>query len=192
MNDFKIKISKLFFRYFIIFLFGIGNLYLFYLILRPLTEKIIMLILSSFSAASIKNGVILFKSQRIELINACLAGSAFYLLFILNLSTPDISLKDRINIMLFSFGSLFLINILRLIILIFLDYSVYFNVSHLISWYFLSTIFVFLIWISSVKFFKIEEIPIYSDIKFILELIKQSKKSKRKKQNYKSCNDYSC
>jgi hypothetical protein len=42
----------------------------------------------------------------------------------------------------------------------------------------LSTILVAGIWILSIKIFKINKIPVYSDIKFLISLTKKPKKSR--------------
>ena len=56
--------------------------------------------------------------------------------------------------------------------------SPYFDFTHLLFWYLLSTIFVVAIWFLIVKIYKIKEIPIYSDVMLIYSEIKNKKKIK--------------
>ena len=101
----------------------------------------------------------------VQIIPACIAGSAYLLLLILNL-TVSMSIKKRILSILLSFLMLLILNILRIFsfaILYYYNFS-FFDFTHIIFWYFLSTIFVILIWLSIAKIFSIREIPIYSDI----------------------------
>ncbi len=169
-------------RYLIILVAGLGNLFIFYKIFTPLTTYLSAFILNLFSKIIIIEGIIIFNSTPIKLIPACVAGAAYYLLFILIFSTPKIKLKKRIKILLFSFSLLFILNVLRIVILALINQSVYFESIHLVFWYGVSTLFVVGVWIASVKVFKIKEIPVYSDFKFLLgALRKPAKKSKRRK-----------
>ncbi len=103
------------------------------------------------------------------MIAACIAGSAYYLLLILNLSTPGIKLKKRISMILWAFSVFLAVNILRifLLALIFIAGYSWFDITHKLFWYILSTIFVIAIWFIEVRLFKIKGIPFYSDMKFL-------------------------
>lgn len=131
--------------------------------------------LLNFSYSSIIIGnEILFQSTIIRLIPACIAVSAYFLFFILNLSTP-MKIKTRINSLLFICASLLVINILRiyfLSILLINDY-IYFDAIHKFIWYFMNIVIVLGLWFLSVYLHKIKEIPIYSDFKYFLSLIRQ-------------------
>jgi exosortase/archaeosortase family protein len=165
------ELLEIFLRYFILILVAIPNLWLFYLIFTPLTVYLVYFLLSIFYSASIlNNNIILINHQiPIELIGACVAGSAYYLLLILNLSTREIVLKKRIKVLLFAFGIFLALNILRIFFLsiMVISGSDFFDITHRIFWYALSTIIVVAIWFAEVKIFKIKEIPFYSDIKFL-------------------------
>ncbi len=157
-------------RYTILILIALPNFWLFYFIFTPLTLYPVYFLFNLFFDASIiKNFIIIGDAFSIELIGACIAGSAYYLLLILNLSTPKIKFNKRINMILISFAILLILNILRIFLLglIFIpDYS-WFDITHKLFWYILSIIFVVGIWFSEVKLFKIKEIPFYSDMKFL-------------------------
>jgi len=183
MNKIKRRFLDVFARYFILILVAMPNLYLFYLMFTPLTFYPVYFLLNLFFGASLIGGVILSGQIPIELINACIAGSAYYLLLILNLSIPNIKIRKRIKMVLFAFAFLLVINILRIFLLstLLINGSVFFDLTHKIFWYLFSMLFVVGIWLFEIKIFKIKEIPVYSDLKFLWKnsLLKDFKKSKR-------------
>jgi exosortase/archaeosortase family protein len=109
----------------------------------------------------------------IEVVPACLGVSAYILLLILNLTTP-LTIKKRICSLLFSFLILLLFNIIRITFFSALVYynKYFFDLTHKIFWYILSTFFVIAIWFLTVKLFKINETPICSDLNIIKEIKK--------------------
>lgn len=147
---------------------------IFYYIFTPFTIFLLVNILKFFfnPIFAYKNYII-FKNTIIEIIPACIGGSAYYLLLILNLST-SMKLKNRALSIIFSFSLFFIFNIFRLFFLIFLEFnSVNTAFFHRFFWYIGSTFFVFLIWLLNIKLFKIEEIPVISDVKYLLNLTKK-------------------
>ncbi len=175
-------------RYIILILLGLPNLWLFYLIFTPLTVYPVFFLLNLFFTASLAGNSISIPllSDKIEIIEACVAGAAYYLLLILNLAIP-MKINKRLKMFLFSFGALLLLNILRIFLLslLFISGTSFFDITHELFWYLGSTIFVVGIWFAGVKIFKIKEIPFYSDLKNtgILKYLKKTKKSKRSKKN---------
>ena len=165
------KIYNLLIRYFILVLAAIPNLWIFYTIFTPLTSYPVYGLLNIlYDATLLNNNIILINNAiPIELIEACIAGSAYYLLLILNLSTPNIEIKKRMKILLIAFISFLMVNITRIFILsiIATSGSSFFDITHKIFWYTLSTIFVVAVWFIEVKLFKIKDIPFFSDIKFM-------------------------
>ena len=167
------NIKGLITRYLILLLLGLGNLFIIYLIFTPLTIYPVYWILDLFYKVIFnpfsKN--IFIGNYQIELIKACIAGAAYYLLLILNLSTK-MNLKKRIYSLVYSMLSLFFLNILRIVILsvLFVNNFLFFNFTHKVFWYGLSIVFVVAIWFSEVYFFKIKDIPVYSDFKNLLQL----------------------
>ena len=170
MKKIHADFTDVFIRYLILISLALGNLWLFYFIFTPLTVFPTYLIMNLFfDVILIKNVIIINNEIPIELIKACIAGSAYYLLLVLNLSTPKIKIDKRIWMIFFAFLTLLAFNILRIVFLsvIFLEGLPIFVTAHQFFWYFISTIFVVLIWFSEVKIFKIKEIPFYSDFKFL-------------------------
>ena len=168
-------------RYLILILIALPNLYLFYLILTPLTIYPVYFLLKLVSEVSLQANTLLISNFSIEIIKACIAGSAYYLLLILNLSIPKIDLKKRLKMILFAFLLLLVLNILRifLLILLLLINPYLFDITHKAFWYLISIIFVIGIWFTEVKVFKIKQIPFYSDIRFLIKQINKTKSSKK-------------
>lgn len=169
-----------FLRYLVLIILGIPNLYLFYLIFTPLTVGPTFYIFSLIDSASYvldplttANPTIFFKGAFASIIPACVAGAAYYLLLILNLTTP-MSLKKRLWSILFLFGVFLIINLGRIVLFGFLLTENFnsFNLAHTATWYFGSTIMVILIWFANVLIFKIKNIPVYTDIKNIISDIR--------------------
>ncbi len=179
-------------RYAILIIFGLTNLTVFYFLFTPLTVQSVYFLLSLFHKVSLvsSNFILIENFLPIEIIKPCIAGSAYYLLLILNLSTPNLNIKKRIRLFVFSSFLLLLLNILRIFVLslLFLSGTSLFDITHELFWYFGSVVFVVGIWFLSVKMFKIKEIPFYSDFVFFLKhsgkgLRKKSNKSKRSKKH---------
>lgn len=186
MKKFNARVWDIFTRYFLLILSALFNLGIFYFIFTPLTVYPVYWIIKAFFDASLLGNIILIKqSIPIEMIPSCIAGAAYFLLFVLNMSIPNIKLKKRVKMILLSFLSLLMLNILRIVILIFIFlFGIsFFDITHKVFWYVLSTIFVIGIWFAEVKIFKIKEIPVYSDIKYLIDSIKKAKKPQRPKKH---------
>ncbi len=177
------NILNLFLRYFSLVLLGVGNFFLIYKILIPMTTNVLSAILWLFTDTKMAGNIIHLALTSIEIAPACVAGSAFYLLLLLVLSTADIKPETRIKAILTSFFMLFSLNILRILILIPMTGAHYFEIVHWIFWHLISIVFVVGIWFYIVKIYKIKSIPIYSDFKYLKKLIKPVDNSKRKKKN---------
>jgi len=167
------RIYFLILRYIILVLVALGNLFIFYFIFTPLTIYPVFFLLNLFFQVSLSGTTILLAGFPIKLVEACIAGSAYYLLLILNLTTP-MPIKKRIFSIIFLFLSFLIINVLRIFffsILLTKSFSL-FNLTHLVFWYFLSAFIVFLIWFVNIKVFKMKEIPAYSDVQFLYKNIR--------------------
>jgi len=166
--------TDIFLRYFILALTSSASLWIFYFIFTPLTILPVYFVMSLFFETFLFGELMITNGLAVEFIRACIAGSAYFLLLILNLSTPKIPLEKRILMILISFSALLILNIFRIILLIFVFFNgfYFFDVAHIFFWYFMSTIFVVSIWFFQVWYFKIKEIPFYSDLKYLIKYIK--------------------
>lgn len=171
MNKKLSRVYDIIIRYIIIIFFGLPNLWVFYFIFTPLTVYPVYFLFNIFFDASLSGNTITISGNFIEIVKACVAGSAYYLLLILNLSTPKIKLMRRIKIIGLAFISLLIINILRILLLGLFSFSspIWFDIIHKLFWYLLSIVFVIGIWFAEVKLFKIKDIPFYSDLKFLFK-----------------------
>jgi len=167
---------QIFFRYIILLLLGLGNLYIFYTVFTPLTIHPVNFILSLYYQTTLQDISITIGSHTIQIIEACVAGAAFYLLTILNLATP-MAPRKRFYSLIFSFTLLLGLNIARIVFLtvLFVNNSGAFDFTHKFLWYGLSTVFVVGIWFLTVYQFKITQIPLYSDYLTFKKLIKKRK-----------------
>ena len=169
-------VYSIFIRYSILLVSSLGNLWIFYFIFAPLPVCAVYFLLSLFFNASLIGNTIVLSgvSSPIEIIDSCVAGAAYFLLLILNLSVPDIKIGKRIKLLLCAFASFFVFNVLRITILslIFVSNPGLFDITHKLSWYIGSVILVVAIWFIEVKIFKIKGIPFYSDIKSIFKYTK--------------------
>ncbi len=138
-----------------------------YAIFTPLTVKPTAFLLDLFYNIILDNNIILIDFRTtIKIIPACVAGSAYLLLLILNLTVP-MEIKKRIKTILLSFLILLILNIARIFFLaIWYHESIpFFDFTHKLFWYGLSTLFVVAIWFFIAKKFSIKQIPVYSDMK---------------------------
>lgn len=170
--------SFLIFVRYIILLLVIFSLPIIYLIFTPLTIYFSSLLLEIFFRQVLvhESTIIINSNIFVQIIPACVAGSAYLLLLIINLLVP-MDLKKRIYSIFFSCLFLLVFNVLRIFLLIILynKNPALFYLTHKSLWYFLSTIFVIGIWFLVVKIFRIIEIPFYTDMKYLIKIIKKKK-----------------
>ncbi|MFH0831843.1 MAG: pacearchaeosortase [archaeon] len=174
-------IKDITFRYLLLVLASISNLWIFYAVFKPITLHASGLLLKIFYKVAVYNDAILINNEVIiSMVNACIAGAAYYLLLILNLTTAGIKMKKRAAMFIFGASLLLLLNIARTVMLAAMQASnlAIFDTAHKLFWYGLSTIFVVLIWIATIKLFKIKNIPVYSDIISLARNIKRDIKKK--------------
>ena len=151
------------------------SLSLIYKIFTPLTIDVTVTLLKSLYQIAVNDTLIIIDSRTfIQIIPACVAGSAYLLLLILNLTIP-MNLKKRIYSILLSFLILFTLNILRIFLLAILYHNnvPYVDFTHKLFWYVLSTVFVIFIWFLIVKIFSIKEIPVYTDFEYLIKNVRK-------------------
>lgn len=150
-------------RYLLLLVLGLGNLTLFYTILTPLTYHVVVFIVGLFSDITlVGTSTYIIDGVAIKLVEACIAGAAYYFLCILNLTTP-LKAEQRFKSLVFLLGGFFCINVIRIVIFTYLIDSTYFDVAHTLVWYIGSTLVVVGLWFWNVSLFKITTIPVYSD-----------------------------
>ena len=178
------KLVLLISRYTITLLLGLF-ISLFYKIFTPLTLRTLYLSLSMISDVHLFGYSLVVDGFVIDIIPACVSGSAYYLLFVLNMLTP-MSVIKRFLLLLSSFFMFFVFTILRILFLIYLlirhTPSSLYGIIHKLLWFFVSTLLVLFIWLLSTRLLNIKEIPLLSDVHHILngqsEQVKRGKKKK--------------
>lgn len=142
-----------------------------YRFLAFITKYTVFYILSIVDSTIIfvSSNIFIYKSVQFAIIPACVAGAAYFLLTILNFTTP-MQLKTRAKSLAFLLISFFVLNVTR--ILIFANVGVYgyefFDAAHLFFWYFGSTVLVIALWFVNIRLFKINQIPFFTDVKTII------------------------
>lgn len=179
MNSKAAFLSGLFLRYVLIIIAGFLGIELLYTVFTPVVVYPTFLILKLFySGITLEGSKFLLNGYTISIISACISGSAYYLILILNLATP-MPVRTRTKSLIFTLLSFSVLNIIRLSIfsvLFFTGYE-YFDIAHKAVWYFGSTVLVVALWFLNVYIFKIKSIPAYTDFKSLSgNVIKRRKK----------------
>jgi len=136
-------------------------------------------------------GYTLFLDGKIlDFIPACVATSAYYLLTLLVLLTKDIKLKTRFYLFLSGCFLIFLMNVVRIDILLYILVEFgknWFERFHIFFWHFVSSVYVAAVWIFLTYKFKVKSIPVYSDLKFLFQqsIFGRKKLKRRKKKRSK-------
>jgi exosortase/archaeosortase family protein len=173
----KEKLKDLLFRYSLLLILSIIGVRIFHFIFEPVTVYPSFYLFKIFYETNLSGNLLTFTGSLIslEIIGACIAGSAYLLLTILNLSTPNIKIKKRLKVLGFAFILFLFLNILRIFFIgvLFIENISWAAWAHEIFWYIGSVILVVFIWFLEVEKYKIKEIPFYSDLKFIQKLIRK-------------------
>jgi exosortase/archaeosortase family protein len=130
-------------RYIILAVLGFSNLIIFYKIFYPLTIYPVNFLFNLIFDSSVIGNTILILNNGcfpIEIVEACVAASAYYLLLIFNMSVPETKVKKRILMVFFAIFTLLAVNILRIFFLglLYVLQSPLFNVIHTLMWFALS------------------------------------------------------
>jgi exosortase/archaeosortase family protein len=145
-----------------------------YLILSKVTIWVSYGLLFLYLPIILVDNSVIVNSVTFEFIEACIAVSAYLIFVSLALLTRNLSSKRRVKIIGIGLLSIFIVNILRIQILInvyFVFGKNYFDSIHLLFWHILSSVFVFLLWVYLTKRYKVKSIPVYTDLKYLLKKI---------------------
>ncbi|HLC31634.1 MAG TPA: pacearchaeosortase [Candidatus Nanoarchaeia archaeon] len=169
------SILFIFCRYLFLILIALPHLELMYVLATPPTLLTVKLLLSLFYGATAAGTQFNLNGTIIEMVPACIAGAAYYLLLVLNLSIP-LQTPQRAKLLIYTMGGFFLFNIARIVLFagLLTSYFTLFDLAHKLVWYGGSTLFVILLWFFSLKKLHIKEIPFYTDIKTIRKAIKKN------------------
>jgi len=172
----------MFVRYLLLALIPLGSMAILYIIFTPLTVSPVYWLLKKIYADTVLLGTttLYFQDNYANIVEACVAGAAYYLLLILNLTTPMPLLK-RLKSIIFILVVFLVFNILRIVIFarLLVTGADYFDTAHQITWYFGSTVLVIIVWFVNVLLLDIRTIPIYTDVKSLVREIRGSNLSKQ-------------
>ena len=143
----------------------------FYFVFSPLTIFSTFFLLDPFFQVTLVGSSILFDSVAFTFIPACTAASAYILLGVLILLTRNIGFRKGLQMFFIGSGAILVMNIVRIISLMWVRLNLgqnYFDAVHVLMWYGVSTLFVFLVWVLLNKWYQIKEVPVYSDIKTVM------------------------
>ena len=174
----KKEILSLITRFSIIIIILLIPINLFQELFQSITLKIIVFFLELSEASpiigkySVQNSIEIFGTTYIDIVKYCVTSSAYYLLTILTVITKGIPLIKRILMFLIGSFLIFLMNIIRIMILIviLLKQSLeVFELAHTTFFMILSVLYVIIIWILLSSIFKVKTIPVYSDMKDLIK-----------------------
>lgn len=176
-------------RYSLILAFAVPDFFVFYLVFEPLTVYPVYWILGIFTDASMSGSVIVADGVHVKLVRACIAGSAYYFLFLLNFSTPGMKVGRRIGILFLSFLMLLAFNVARILLLAWLHFGGFsvFDSVHWFLWHFMSTALVIGIWFFQVRRFGMGEIPVYSDVGFLIGKMRKKSTIRSRRRKLQAC-----
>lgn len=166
-------------------LLSLGSLALFYAIFTPITVYPSYWLISQFYPIDKIGNYFYYGEYIIAIIDACVAGAAYYLLAALNLTTKGLTAWTRVKAFAFGALSLLALNIFRIVLLTLILFSQgknTFNQIHISFWIIGSTLFVAGIWILTTKVFRIKEVPVYSDFKTVLSIYKRAHKNSKQRK----------
>ena len=168
------KLIYLLLRYLSLVLIALVLLPLAYPILLNVTIYSSNFLINLVTHSQVNGSIISVGEYQIEIVSACVASSAYFLLVLLNLSS-SMTNKKRLLSIAFSLVLFLLVNVVRIFIfsLMYINNFRYFDITHLVFWYIVSGVIVFLVWIATIKAFKIRGIPFYSDLKEVYSNIKK-------------------
>ena len=148
---------------------GVVGFNVFYGLFSWITVGLSYFVVGIFHSGVLEGNTLLVSGEIIEFVPACIAASAYLLLGLLILLTRGISFLK--GVLLFVVGSLLILvgNVVRIEILVsFLLSGVnYFETLHLLFWKILSSVYVVLVWVFLSWLFKVKEIPVYGDLKYL-------------------------
>lgn len=148
---------------------------IFYAVFKPLTLGWSYFFFSMFVPSALIGSRIATQLDTFSFVPACTAASAYLLLALLILLTKDIDWKKRIYMFLLGSTAIFGFNLLRieLLLFLFMKYNSSFPLVHMLFWKFISTVFVFALWLILIRHFSVKSIPAYSDLAYIWKRIRQ-------------------
>jgi len=124
----------------------------------------------------LENIYIFVNGHLFEISSICMMGAVYWFLLLLVLATANLRLSTRVLSIALAWLAVFVFNIIRMILLISIVNSSYFDSSHWIFENIIAAIVLVLIWWAIVRLYHIESVPFYSDLKYIQSITPPPKK----------------
>ena len=144
-------------------------------VISPFTLFLSGFLINFIEPIFIIDNFIFFRDSIAGFVSACAAPSAYYFLLMLVCYTKNIKLIKGLKIIFYGSLIILIVNLIRIYFLLYV-LDVYgldlFRTLHLWFWGFIATIIVAFIWIYFSRRYRIKSIPIYSDLKYLLQRIK--------------------
>lgn len=150
-------------------------------VLTPITIYGSYILLVSFFDVAVKGKILLVNGFPFDIVEACVATTAYYLLWLLCFLTKDIKLKIRFKLLFYGFLLIFGMNLIRISLLVFIAMKygfAWFTLVHLAFWNFVTGIYVALVWIFLVMKFRVYGIPVYDDLRTLYKTAFSKKASR--------------
>lgn len=126
---------------------------------------------------------VLVDGQIFEIARECVVGMVYGVLFVLVFSTAKVSLVRRLAALMITWVLTFALNLARMCLLVFVVKTSYFHEMHGLFQYILAPVWLFWIWIMTARLLEIQAVPVYSDAKYLWDLIGKSSRHRRQKVN---------
>ncbi len=146
---------------------------LFSFFLTPITVYGSYILLVSFLDIVMKENFLIVNGFPFEIVEACVATTAYYLLWLLCFLTKDIKLKIRLKLLLYGFLLILGMNLFRVALLVFIAMKygfAWFTLVHLAFWNFVTGIYVALVWIFLVMKFRVYSVPVCDDLRTLYKM----------------------
>jgi exosortase/archaeosortase family protein len=176
-----IKTLHLFARYLLVAVTAAGNFYVFRKILTgPTITATAAALRLFFDDVFIMSPYIFVHGVTTEITASCVAILAYYLLFVLIISTANVKPAKRLMALAVSFAILFILNVARMVLLVFIVHTPYFDTAHFLFEHLFFSVVVVAVWAGISFFMKIKTVPVYSDLKFLYGDWEKRKRTSRR------------
>ncbi len=120
---------------------------------------------------SVKNAIEIFGVASLKIVKYCVTASAYYSWTLLILLTKDITFLKSLLLYAIGVVLIYAMNQIRIIVLVFalLKNPDAFAQLHFVLWFVLSIGYVAAMWLVFSWVFKVKSIPVYSDMKYLVE-----------------------
>ena len=178
MKQHHLKTLFIFARYVLIAIAATGNFYVFRKLLTgPTLAATAAALRLFFDDVCVTSPYIFVHGVTTEIAASCVAALAYYFMFVLIFSTDHVKPAKRLMALAGSFTILFVLNIARMVFLVFIVHKPYFNTAHFLFEHLFFSVVVVAVWAGIAFFMKIKTVPVYSDLKYLYSYWEKRKRT---------------